>query len=204
VKRLLIAVVFAAMTLMSQPALAHKVIIDVYTDDTTVEGEIGFSNGDMAADTVVDVFDGEGKRLGVTKTNTDGVFFYKPTKAVTHEFRANMGAGHIATYVLEKEDLPSALLEGTDSKKASDSSEQQETTVKTMASEPSAVDVDNADLKSMISREVSHAIRPLQKELAAYKEKNDLQSILGGIGYILGLFGVASYMLSRRRDKKEG
>ena len=50
-------------------------------------------------------------------------------------------------------------------------------------------------LAALIRREV----RPLRQELAAYKEKNDLQTILGGIGYIAGLFGCGFYFAARQR-----
>jgi nickel transport protein len=49
---------------------------------------------------------------------------------------------------------------------------------------------------------VRDELRPLRREITAYKEKNDLQSILGGIGYIFGFFGIAYYIAARRlRDK---
>jgi nickel transport protein len=59
----------------------------------------------------------------------------------------------------------------------------------------------DAQLAQMIGQVVEKHVRPLRKELAAYKEHNDLQKILGGIGYILGLFGVAFYIAARRNHK---
>ena len=39
----------------------------------------------------------------------------------------------------------------------------------------------------------------LEAEIAAYREHNDFQTILGGIGYIVGLFGLGFYLAARRR-----
>ncbi|NIY97843.1 cobalt ABC transporter permease, partial [Salipiger sp. HF18] len=46
---------------------------------------------------------------------------------------------------------------------------------------------------------VRDEVRPLRREIAAYREHNDLQSILGGIGYIVGLFGLGFYLAARRK-----
>ena len=55
--------------------------------------------------------------------------------------------------------------------------------------------------RDAIAEAVRNEVRPLRREIAAYKEKNDLQTILGGIGYIAGLFGVGFYVAARRRLK---
>ena len=53
--------------------------------------------------------------------------------------------------------------------------------------------------ETALARIVRDEMRPLRQEIAAYKEKNDLQTILGGIGYIAGLFGLGFYLAARRR-----
>jgi nickel transport protein len=53
--------------------------------------------------------------------------------------------------------------------------------------------------RSAISEAVRAEIRPLRREIAAYREHNDLQSILGGIGYIVGLFGIGFYVAARKK-----
>ena len=47
------------------PALAHKVIAAVFPSGSAIEGEVGFSNGDMATDQPVQVFGPDGALLGV-------------------------------------------------------------------------------------------------------------------------------------------
>jgi nickel transport protein len=56
-------------------------------------------------------------------------------------------------------------------------------------------------LEGMIAEAVRREIKPLRKELTAYKEKNDMQSILGGLGYICGIFGLAFFLYARRGAK---
>ena len=55
-------------------------------------------------------------------------------------------------------------------------------------------------LQAIVRSAVAQQVRPLQKELKAYKEKVMLRDIAGGLGFIFGLFGVAAWMASRRNN----
>lgn len=197
-------IVFAAMAFAvygGQIAQAHKVIASVFSSGSAIEGEVGFSNGDMAADTLVEVFDGNGNRLGETRTDADGFFSYTPTSRVVHVFKANLGAGHVAEVRMGPEDLPgiAAAAEAgeeastTPVQRADDRGDAEAADVSALSA---ALLAENRELvREMIHKEVT----PLRREIAAYKEKNDLQSILGGMGYIAGLFGVFFYVAARRK-----
>lgn len=54
-------------------------------------------------------------------------------------------------------------------------------------------------LQSIVRSAVAQQVKPLQKELRAYKEKVMLRDIVGGLGFIFGLFGVAAWMASKRK-----
>ena len=60
-------------------------------------------------------------------------------------------------------------------------------------------------LETLNSEELAAVVRaemrPIRREIAALKETRDMQSILGGIGYIIGLFGVGFYLAARRKLK---
>lgn len=53
--------------------------------------------------------------------------------------------------------------------------------------------------RQAIAEAVRDEMRPLRREIAAYREHNDFQTILGGIGYIVGLFGLGFYVAARRK-----
>ena len=179
------------------PAFAHKVIASVYASGDVIEGEIGFSNGDMAPNELVEVFDEEGNKLGETKTDGDGFFTFRPTKPVAHVFKSNLGSGHVATVRMEADELPDIAGAAI----ASDSPPPQDTKPEeTTAAAAGAADetLTKAQL-TLIARAVQKQIIPLRRDIDAYKEKNDLQGILGGIGYIFGLFGLGFYIAARRK-----
>ncbi len=206
-------------SIMVLPAHAHKVVVSAYADGTYIEGEIGFSSGDMAANTVVEVFDDAGNKVGETKTDEEGIFQFTPTKATPLIFRANLGQGHIANYRMEVDELPEIFsadqMKAAEEEKAKQASLIKEAEAETSKSGGAAIDpallqamisegvkVELKAFKSEIASAVRKEVKPLYKEVAAYKEKNDMQSILGGIGYIFGLFGVGFYVAARRNRTK--
>ena len=172
-----------ALALAPWPALAHKVVAAVYPAGASVEGEIGFSNGEMAAHQTVSVFGPDGAPLGKAVTDADGVFVFTPTQPVAHVFRADLGSGHVAEMTLSAEEVAAIL-------GAPVAAAQQ------AARDPGTLgDAQRALVAQMLRDE----LRPLRRELVALREHHDLQSILGGIGYIVGLFGLGFYIAARRR-----
>ncbi|ALK09886.1 hypothetical protein [Blastochloris viridis] len=188
------------------PALAHKVVAGVYASGERIEGEIGFSDGEPARNVLVEVFGEDGAKLGEVRTKQDGTFVFEPQAAVTHIFRADLGAGHVAEIRLEKAELPASLAKGgsrisepTGSPAAVEAQNAAISSAVTPATADAAAlsEVERSELAELIRNE----IRPLRRELIAYKEKNDLQTILGGIGYIVGLFGLWFFVAARRRPR---
>ena len=189
-----------AFLLIATPAHAHKVIASVFASGDSIEGEIGFSNGDPAVDTPVEVFDEAGNKLGETRTDGDGFFVYKPTAPVTHVFKANLGAGHVARAEMAATDIAKILGKTTAEAAAPTPPAQAAGTAAANTSAPTVTIASlTAEEREAIASAVRDETRSLRREIAAYKEKNDLQTVLGGIGYIAGLFGLGFYMAARRK-----
>ncbi|WP_424944929.1 cobalt ABC transporter permease [Aliiroseovarius crassostreae] len=180
------------------PALAHNVIASVFPSGTDIEGEIGFSNGQMAVGLLIEVFDEAGNKLGETTTDTDGFFLYTPTQPVTHIFRGDLGAGHVAEVIMDGQEVAELMGEATNASAAAGAAGASVLggAPENMMALPAGItDQTRAELATMIRNE----LRPLRQEISAYKNKNDLQTILGGIGYIVGLFGLFFYLAARRK-----
>ena len=66
------------------------------------------------------------------------------------------------------------------------------------------------DLAQLLARQeekTSREFKQLKRDLAALSqqiEEPGLREILGGVGYILGIFGVAAYVAARRRSGGKG
>lgn len=189
-----------AFVMAATPAQAHKVIASVFPSGDSIEGEIGFSNGDMAANTTVEVFDPDGNKLGETQTDEDGFFVFTPNQNVAHVFKANLGAGHVAEATMEQAEVAGILGKQVNESEEAETvvvAEQEAVTTAPAATITVAALTDEE--RTAIATAVRDEIRPLRREIAAYKEHHDIQSILGGIGYIAGLFGLGFYLAARRR-----
>ncbi|WP_418594800.1 cobalt ABC transporter permease [Ponticoccus sp. (in: a-proteobacteria)] len=188
-RRLALTLALCALPL---PALAHKVIASVFPSGDAIEGEIGFSNGTMAVGETVTVFGPDGAELGTAVTDADGFFVFTPAQPVAHRFHANLGAGHVADVTMPAEEVAAILGQEPLSPRTP------EAAAEPPASGAALSDQQRATLAGIVRDEM----RPLRREIAAYREKNDLQSILGGMGYIAGLFGLGFYLAARRKLKE--
>ena len=183
---------FASMLCMPLLANAHNVLGGVYAIGSTIEGEIGFSNGDMAPEgTEIIVFDGLGNELGRVETDADGLFAFEATQRVDHFFYGNLSSGHMVEMSLPADQLPETLAGGDGEARQNNA-----------PSSSSRMHTNDAALQAMIEAAVAKQVKPLRQELAAYKEKAGLQDILGGIGYIFGLCGLGIWWRQRQKDKQ--
>lgn len=184
------SIVLSLALLAPLPALAHNVISSVFPSGTDIEGEVGFSNGDMAVDLLIEVFDQAGTKLGETRTDADGFFLFSPAQPVTHIFRGDLGAGHVAVAQMAANEVAELLGQSIATPVANASGQ-----VATGSIDAALSDQSRAELATMIRNE----LRPLRQELTAFKNKSNFQSVLGGIGYIFGLFGLGFYIAARRK-----
>ncbi|PJE27836.1 nickel transport protein [Pseudooceanicola antarcticus] len=191
------ALMIAALCALPLPALAHKVIASVFPSGSAIEGEVGFSNGAMAVGQEVQVFGPDGALLGRVLTDDDGFFLFTPTEPVAHRFRADLGAGHVANVTMEAAEV-ARILGTTPAAPAGDGTPAGDTGP---TGAPASAAGFSAAQQAEIAQMLRDELRPLRREIAAYRERNDLQSILGGIGYIVGLFGLGFYLAARRRLK---
>lgn len=182
----------SALLLSVSPAMAHKIIADLFPAGDAVEGEIGFSSGDMAVDARVEIYDISGNKLGETRTDEDGFFAWTPEGALPAgplKFISDLGAGHVAEMVLPAEDVPGGSLPATPG------------AVEINLETASAAPVNTDALADVIAATVRDELRPIRRELVQIRERNRFSTILGGIGLIFGLFGAFFYFSARRQLK---
>jgi len=60
-----------------------------------------------------------------------------------------------------------------------------------------------ADIERAVDKALAWQLAPIRRELKESREKARFSDIVGGIGYIIGLVGLALYFHSRRRPRQE-
>jgi nickel transport protein len=215
----LIALLWIGSCVVS-PAWAHRLQVFAAANGELIEGSAYFAGGAPASGVDVLIEDANGDLLAELSPAADGSFHYRTTAPVEHVVVARSGDGHRAEWVVRAAELapafdvpavdPSAaaagpVLEATGpqppvpgpisgSAQVSDPPAQD---VTLSAANPSGID---AALTAAIELAVARQLRPLREELAAARATAGLRDVLGGIGYIIGLAGLALWWRARGAD----
>ena len=168
-------------------AFAHKVIVMAYVEGDTIFVESAFSDGTLCNNAEIEVFDPSGKKLLEGRTDENGKFSFKPSRRIDLRLVLDAGMGHRDEYIVKAGELPELASE----------------TPKTQGDSEAVDGIDPKEIELIVDRVIEKRLRPLIRLVAKSQRKTgfSLNEILGGIGYILGLMGIAMYFKSRKGDK---
>ena len=170
-------------------ALAHKVTIFGWLEGDTVFTESKFSGGKKAINAPVVIFDKDGQKLLEGKTDNKGEFSFKIPKVTDLRIVLNAAMGHKAEWVIPESEIREAgpIVE------------------KKSASEPSgpiSVGLSKEEVQKIVEDSLDKKLRPIVRMMTESKNtKPSLTEIIGGIGYIFGLMGVALYFKNRSKKR---
>jgi nickel transport protein len=202
--------VMTAITLLLLSSIsgwAHKVNVFAYVEGDAVVVEGYFSGKAKAQNSVVEVLDSDGQKILEGKTDEKGICRFKladlPGTKGAIKIVLGGGMGHKAEFTLSEADLRVSTQET-----ATPQAKTQKTTTAAPASvtvQPSGQIPDSALMKKIVEDAVDEKIQPLLKMLGSQQmmlmEQKDkgptITEIVGGIGWILGIVGVAGYFMGR-------
>lgn len=187
------------------PAFAHKVTIFAWVEGDTVHTQSKFSGGKRAKNSTVVVYDMDGNQLLEGKTDENGEFSFKVPKKTGLKVALKASMGHLAEWTIPAEEITGvadasvsgAPEVGTDSdlQEAAPLTEQRE-------SQPTGVGLSREEVQALIDASLDRKLTPVLNMLAdAVDPGPRLSDVIGGIGYIFGLVGVALYFSSRGKRK---
>ena len=198
--RLLWGVTLAVMTLgmvvalpMAPQVWAHKVNVFAWVEGDTVFVEGYFPGGKKSQDSLVEVFNPAGSKLLEGKTNEKGEFSFKIPERTDLKIVLTSGMGHKNDFTLSASDLegPGSLPSSVPAKKHVHSVGQ---------SDPVSNDIHK--LETTIDEALDRKLAPVIKLIRdTRKEGPTISEIVGGIGYIFGIFGIFMYCKSRKERK---
>lgn len=176
-------------------AFAHKVTIFAWVEGDKIFTESKLGGGKKARKAKILVYDAEGKQLLSGVTDDNGEFSFKIPKVETLKVELDAGVGHKAYWIVPKEELdPSLIVQAVAKPELEEKSE------------PFRSDsgcIDETKILNIVEERLDKKISPLVKKInASQHNSNLLKDILGGIGYILGLVGLGSYLTYRKKIKE--
>jgi nickel transport protein len=178
-------------------AFAHKLYVFAQLEGAMIHGRAYFPGDVPARMSDVIARDVSGRELGRTTTDNEGKFTFTAREHVDYYLVAITPDGHSGQYTIHASELPGSLpadvpTAGGGSQVASRVTDRSGLPAAAAGKENelSAVRAELADLRGQIGE--------LQWQVLKSDERLRFRDILGGIGFILGLAGVASYMMARR------
>jgi nickel transport protein len=176
------------------PALAHKLKVFATAIGDTVEGRVYFVGGGAGIGVPVTLTNSSGEVVATGRTEApDGSFALSLPYRDDFTVSADAQDGHVGSFTLSAARLAETLpvRPGTD------------LTVPGVAAAPSVAEPANAAAVSTAAVEVAVArqLAPLLDEIDALRSAIGFRDIVGGVGFILGGFGLWAFIAARRGRK---
>lgn len=185
----LVIIIFLALP---SQVWAHKVNVFAWVEGDMIFVEGYFPGGKKAQNSLVEVYNSAGAKLLEGRTNEKGEFSFKIPAREDLRIVLTAGMGHKNDFT-----IPAADLGGAETSAQAPVVKSSET----VAAPPSTT-VDMGKLDVMIDEALDRKLQPVIKLIrSTRKEGPGVTEIIGGIGYIFGLFGLLMYFKSRKRNK---
>ncbi|MBI5251107.1 MAG: hypothetical protein HY912_16585 [Desulfomonile tiedjei] len=205
-------VTMMGMCVMAVQAQAHKVNLFAYVEGDRVIVEGYFSAKSRAQDCLVEVFDEGGKKIHEGKTDEKGMYSFKlgdfPAFTGGLKIVLEAGMGHKTEYTLSVSDIP-----GSAKKDGHPTEQPGKNQPEALPGPPvggSAQVADQAALIAAMEKALEKKLEPIVKMLGnqerlLLEEKYGgprINDIVGGIGWIVGMVGMAAFFVGRNRSGK--
>lgn len=191
----------ALLTLLApRAAQAHKVGIYGYLEGGKIQGQAYFAGGGKAVNSPIAISDGTGQVLGEYTTDGEGAFSFPLPAKLTPPLKMVLKAsqGHQASYEMSAEEL--GLGQGVEQTERPAATAGP--TPATSAPQPTGgANVSPEELRRVVDQALQAQLAPLTAQVArlAGEREVSVHDIAAGIGYIIGLMGLAAWFMSRRK-----
>ncbi|MFW6162343.1 MAG: carboxypeptidase regulatory-like domain-containing protein [Planctomycetota bacterium] len=179
------------------PAWAHKLNVFARAEGKALSGYAYFPGGGRATGLKVQALAPDGTVVGEATTDDQGEFTIPVTARCDYEVVAETLDGHRATFPVPARDLPDGLppYGGGPTPAPTTSADASPVSPTTSV----AVTGPDDELAALVEAAVRKQVRPLREQIEGYEQRRRLHDIIGGIGYIVGVAGIAFYFLGARR-----
>ena len=189
-----------------ETAFAHRVNIFAWVEGDTVFTKSKFAGAREVKGGKILVMDDQGNELLTGQTDNQGEFSFKVPGRMDLRIVLVAGQGHQADWVLHASEMGAVSSEEKSAAKADKSAQVERTMIepKNKGTEPAApeFEIEKEELETVIESILDKKLKPLYAMLAEIRQEGPtLKDIFAGIGYILGLVGIAAYVHSRKKKE---
>lgn len=197
-----ILLVLLGSFLVTGNALAHRVNVFAWAEGDTVYVESKFSGGKTIIGGKIIVTDASGVEVLTGLTNDQGEFSFKRPQQTELKIILEAGMGHRAQWTLPADD---GQADQSRSEKARAQNQLKNPGDQNYHRNPETQTAvyagpSRTEIEAIVEKALDKKMKPVLEMLAESRAKGPgISDILGGIGYIIGLVGVAAYFHSRKK-----
>jgi nickel transport protein len=195
---------------LATPALAHRVLVYAFTEGDTIHTESKFVGSGPVQKGGVKVQDKKtGQDLLTGTTDDQGKFSFKvPPEAAAQRMDllivVEASMGHQGEWLLKAD----SYIPGAQTKAAATAPVVSTQTAAAPAASPTvgsgakATHVDQQALEAALDKSLERHLAPIKEMLTELTiHRTSLTDILGGLGYIMGIFGLWAFFMSKKQPK---
>ena len=199
--------VLVLLLCLSGVSSAHKVNVFAYVDGDAIQVECYFTRSQKVRYGKLTVSDlATGEKLLEGTTDAQGLFRFQPDPAFLKtghgmNILLHAGEGHQSNWEISPEEF-TALSPSLQSPKPAveeAATAEQASHTAPESRDPAVVNLGARELEALIGKVLDAKLGPIKQTLARQEDSGpNVRDIVGGIGWILGLLGLATYMKYRR------
>lgn len=190
--RVLFALVLAVMT--ASPALAHKLKVFATAIGSAVEGRVYFVGGGAGIGVPVELRNASGEVVATARTTPpDGRFALSLPYRDDFLVSADAQDGHVGSFALSANRLAETL----PARPGADPAVQEAAEAAPVPEADDAPAVSTEAIEAAVARQLA----PLLEEIDALRSAVGFRDMVGGVGFILGGFGLWAFLTARRGRK---
>ncbi len=180
-----------------QDSFAHKVSTYAYREGDKVFGECYFVDGSPCKNSKVEVYNEKGQKILETSTDEKGKYSFATNEKGALKIVIPASEGHRAEYKLV--DSGSWI---ADSEKKEKSQTKADSKVRSVSAGASEKVLTQDEIKQIVDEALDVRLQGLRTEIMDLRKQMDkvsLRDIIGGIGYIFGIWGIIT-LIKRRKN----
>jgi len=163
-----------------------------YVEGKRIYVEGFFADGKKAKESKVSVFDKNGNEIANGVTDAEGLVFFPIPKKTDLRLVLNAGMGHQTEYI-----IPANEFSGVNATQQTTKTEEKKST---REEAPLTISPQVENIQTVVNQSVATAIKPLMRTIAEMREEKSLANLIGGIGYIFGILGLALYFKTKKEQ----
>jgi nickel transport protein len=187
-----------ALASLPGTAEAHRLKVFATVVGENIQGRAYFVGGGPAVNVSATLRDHDEKILTEGSTDAEGRFSL--TAPVKADLTVVVDAldGHVARFDIAAARLPDTLPAGDVAGRAPAPPPDAASSAPASGDPPASIGAD--ELATVVARQ----IEPLAEQLDSLEDSIRLRDVLGGVGYIIGIFGLFAFLRSRRSATRKG